>query len=112
MPTVYQNLAATAAPVCAGERLLTAYTGTVGFTSSDPYPGVLPASYTFTSSDQGIHTFNGGVTLFTAGAQTRTVQDSTDSSIMGSVTIAVSPSSASSFLLPAPPTAVGAQRST
>jgi streptogramin lyase len=82
------------------------YTGTVSFTSSDLYPGMLPATYTFTSSDQGVHTFTGGVTLFTAGTQTLTVQDTTDSSIAGSAAITVSASSASSLLLAAPPTAV------
>ena len=82
------------------------YTGTVTFTSTDTYPAVLPAPYTFTSSDQGVRTFSSGVTLFTAGTQTLTVQDTTDSSITGSMPIAVSPSSATSLLLNAPSTAV------
>jgi hypothetical protein len=83
------------------------YTGTVTFSSSDPYPGVLPASYTFTSSDEGMHTFSGGVTLFTAGAQTLTVQDTTDSSITGSATITVLASAATGLhLVAAPPTAI------
>jgi hypothetical protein len=60
------------------------YSGTVTFSSSDPFPGVLPADYTFTSSDQGTHTFPGGVTLFTAGGQTLTVQDTANSSLTGS----------------------------
>jgi hypothetical protein len=60
----------------------------------------------FTASDQGVHTFTGDVTLFTAGTQTLTVQDTTDSPIAGSAMITVSPSSASGLLLTAPPTAV------
>jgi hypothetical protein len=44
----------------------TNYTGTVHFTSSDPQ-AVLPADYTFTAADAGVHTF--GVTLKTAGKQ-------------------------------------------
>jgi hypothetical protein len=87
-------------------QIATAYTGTVAFTSSDAYPGVLPATYTFTSTDQGMHTFSGGVTLFTAGVQTLSVQDATDSSIVGSATLTVSPSSASRLFLTAPATAI------
>jgi hypothetical protein len=87
-------------------QVATAYTGTVAFTSSDPYPGVVPATYTFTASDQGVHTFPAGGTLFIAGTQTLTVQDTTNSTITGSATIMVSPSSASGFLLAAPPTVI------
>ena len=90
----------------AQNQVVAGYTDTVAFTSSDPYPGVVPANYTFTSSDQGMHTFTGGVTLFTAGTQTLTVQDVSETSITGSATINVSPSSATSLLLTAPSTAV------
>jgi hypothetical protein len=86
-------------------RTVTAYTGTVAFTSSDPYPGALPANYTFTPSDNGTHTFL-DVSLFTAGTQTLTVQDTADSTITGSATITVSPSSANGFLVTAPSAAV------
>jgi hypothetical protein len=54
---------------------------------------VLPADYTFTtgdSGDNGMHTFPGGVTLVTAGAQTLGVAD-TVSGIIGRVTITVGP---------------------
>jgi hypothetical protein len=47
------------------------YLGTVSFTSTDS-AAVLPGSYTFTSADQGVHTFTNGVTLKTAGSQTIT----------------------------------------
>jgi hypothetical protein len=87
-------------------QIATAYTGTVAFTSSDPYPGVVPATYTFTAGDQGVHTFTGDVTLFTAGSQTLTVQDTTHSTVTGSATIAVSPASASGFLVTAPSPAI------
>jgi hypothetical protein len=50
---------------------------------------VLASRYTFTSSDEGVHTFSGGVTLFTEGTQTLTVQDTTTSSIAGSATVTV-----------------------
>jgi hypothetical protein len=83
----------------------TGYTGMVTFTSSDPHPGQLPANYTFTSDDQGTHTFP-AVALFTAGAQTLTVQDTTDSSMMGSATVAVAAAPADHLLITAAPTAV------
>jgi hypothetical protein len=46
------------------------FLGTIAFTSSDPL-AILPASYTFTPSDGGVHIFN--ATLNTAGAQSVTV---------------------------------------
>ena len=54
-------------------KLDTRYTGTVFFGSSDRQAG-LPASYTFTAADAGVHTFT--ATLKTAGSQTITASDS------------------------------------
>jgi hypothetical protein len=52
------------------------YQGTVTFSTSDTDPGiVLPADYTFTAADAGVHTFTGGVTLITPGDQTLTATD-------------------------------------
>jgi sugar lactone lactonase YvrE len=82
------------------------YQGTVTFSSSDAYPGLLPADYTFTSSDQGTHTFSGGVTLYTAGTQSLTVQDTADSSLTGNATVAVVAAPASQLLITAPANAV------
>src|SRR5439155_21610480 len=84
---------------------VTGYTRTVSFASSDPYPGLLPADYTFTQADNGTHTFP-GVSLFTAGPQTLTVQDTTHSSSMGSATINVLASAANHLLILAPPAAI------
>jgi hypothetical protein len=78
----------------------------VTFASSDAYPGLLPADYTFTSSDQGTHTFSGGVTFFTAGTQSLTVQDTADSSLTGSATVSVVAAPASQLLTTAPANAV------
>ena len=86
-------------------QAVTGYTGTVTFTTSDPFPGVLPANYTFTPHDQGTHSFD-GVTLFTAGAQTLTAQDTADSTLMGSATVAVAAAPADHLLITASPTAV------
>ncbi len=58
----------------------TTYTGTVHFTSSDPQ-AALPADYTFTSSDQGVHTFT--VALKTAGTQSITATDTATAGVTG-----------------------------
>jgi hypothetical protein len=50
----------------------TGYVGTVHFTSTD-LQAVLPADYTFTAADAGMHTFT--ATLKTAGTQSLTVAD-------------------------------------
>jgi hypothetical protein len=49
-----------------------AYTGTITFTSSDP-SATLPAPYTFTAADAGVHTFS--ITLNTGGLQSITATD-------------------------------------
>jgi Tol biopolymer transport system component len=72
----------------------TNYQGTVTLSTTDPDQGVvLPADYTFTTDDggdNGVHTFQGGITLVTAGDQTLTVADKL-SGIAGSATITVGP---------------------
>jgi hypothetical protein len=60
------------------------YTGTVHF-SSDDSQAMLPANYTFTSSDAGSHTFS-GVILKTAGQHSITATDTASSSLTGSET--------------------------
>jgi hypothetical protein len=82
--------------------VISGYTGTVSFSSSDAYPAVLPANYTFTSSDQGAHTFTAGVTLFAAGSQMLTVQDTANSATTGSAITAVIAAPASQLLVTAP----------
>jgi hypothetical protein len=55
----------------ANNVVLTGYTGTVHFSSSDPSSPALPADYTFLSTDQGTKQLS--ATLKTAGNQTITV---------------------------------------
>jgi hypothetical protein len=83
--------------------VVTSYTGTVHFTSSDSQAG-LPADYTFTATDAGVHTFTGGVTLKTAGSQSVTATDTVTSSITGSATVSVSPAAASKLVFGQQPT--------
>jgi hypothetical protein len=75
-------------------QLAVGYTSTVTFSTSDPDSGVvLPADYTFTLADGGVHTFTdtglGETTLVTAGAQTITATDTSDNTITGSAAVAV-----------------------
>jgi hypothetical protein len=78
----------------------TGYTGTVHFTSSDPH-SVLPADYTFTAADRGVHTFS--ATLKTAGARSITATDAATASVTGSETgITVNAAAARKFILTAP----------
>ncbi len=61
-----------------------AYTGTVTFSSSDvDVAVVLPANYTFTGGDAGIHSFSGGVELVTLGEQSVTATDNAAGTING-----------------------------
>jgi hypothetical protein len=65
------------------------YQSTVTFSTSDIGPGIaLPADYTFTADDRGVHTFPGAVNLITPGDQTITVTD-TASGISRTITITV-----------------------
>jgi hypothetical protein len=74
----------------------TGYAGTVHLTSSDPQ-AVLPADYTFTSADQGVHTFT--ATLKTAGTQWITATDTVPSGLNGTEGITVYPAAASNLVV-------------
>jgi hypothetical protein len=65
-------------------NVVTGYTGTVHFRSSDG-TATLPANYTFTAGDAGAHTFT-GLVLHKRGKQTVTVTDTQNSSLTASVT--------------------------
>jgi RHS repeat-associated protein len=65
---------------------VTAYAGTVSFTSSDAR-ATLPAPYAFTSSDSGIHVFSNAVMLVTAGTQSVTATDGTISGTQGGISV-------------------------
>jgi hypothetical protein len=81
-------------------NVATGYTGTVHFTSSDAR-AALPANYTFTAADAGVHTFSAA--LKTAGTQSITATDTAAAGITGADGgITVQPAAASKFLLSAP----------
>jgi hypothetical protein len=64
-------------------NVVTGYTGTIHFTSTDS-TATLPANYTFTAADKGVHTFT-GLILRKRGNQKITIADTLNSSITGSV---------------------------
>jgi hypothetical protein len=71
-------------------NLATNYTGTVGFSSSDPSAN-LPVGYTFTSTDQGAHAFS--VKFNTSGTQSLTITGSGPTLSLSVSGISVSPAS-------------------
>jgi hypothetical protein len=80
----------------------TGYTGTVHFASSDGH-AVLPAAYTYTVADAGVHTFS--ATLKTAGTQSITATDTTIGAFTGTDRgITVNPATASSMSVAGFPT--------
>jgi hypothetical protein len=83
-------------------NVVTGYTGTIAFTSSDPIAS-LPANYTFTAADAGTHTFSAA--LKRAGAQYIMATDTLASSVVGFETgIAVTPAAVSQFAISGPTT--------
>jgi hypothetical protein len=67
------------------ENVVTGYTGTVHFTTTDAGAGsTVPANYTFVGAGAGVKTLTGGATLVTAGNQTLTATDTVTASITGS----------------------------
>jgi hypothetical protein len=80
------------------------YTGTATFTSADPYGAALPADYTFTLADGGVHTFGAGATLYTAGNWDVTATDTVTASITGAATVTVNPAAADHLLFLQQPT--------
>jgi hypothetical protein len=71
-------------------NVVTGYTGTVHFTSTDG-AATLPVDYTFTGGDAGTHTFTNGFTLRTAGSHVITVTDTIAPTITGSKGVTVGP---------------------
>jgi hypothetical protein len=92
----------------ANGHVLTGYSGTVHFSSSD-HQATLPADYTFTPADAGMHTFGNLVTLRTAGTQSITAQDLGNPTIGGTQgNITVNPAAAIAFSVSGYPASVTA----
>src|SRR5262249_9369236 len=80
----------------AGNLTVAGYQGAVHFTSTDG-TALLPADYTFTAGDAGVHTFTNGVTLNTSGQQTITATDTAFSTITGNASVTVNQGAAFHF---------------
>jgi hypothetical protein len=81
-------------------NVATGYAGTVAFTSSDPIAS-LPANYTFTATDAGVHTFTAA--LKRAGTQFIQVADALVGSILGAENgIAVTAAAVTHFAISGP----------
>src|SRR5207302_304547 len=87
-------------------NIVTGYTGTIHFTSSD-IQAILPANYTFTSGDAGHHNFS--ATLKTAGSQSLTATDTVTNTITGAQTgIIVNAAAASTLVVSGFPSSITA----
>jgi hypothetical protein len=75
-------------------NVVTDYAGTVHFWTADKMAS-LPAAYTFTPGDAGVHTF--GVTFRTAGGQRLTAYDPAAKGLAGSATLVVVPGAVSTL---------------
>jgi hypothetical protein len=83
----------------AAGNVLTGYTGTVHLSSSDAQAG-LPADYTFTAADGGIHNFT--LTVKTAGTQSISIADTEHPSVNTSVSVSVAPGAVTHFVISGP----------
>jgi hypothetical protein len=83
------------------------YSSTIHFTSTDVLAG-LPADYTFTQADAGVHTFQ--VTVKSSGSRLISVSE-IGGAINGSASLVVSPGQATSYSLAGSAGAVGVARS-
>ena len=68
-------------------NVVTGYTGTIHFSSTDNKT-TLPANYTFTAADRGVHTFT-GLILHKRGTQKITITDTHTATLLGSVSVSV-----------------------
>jgi hypothetical protein len=68
-------------------NLITGYRGKIHFSGPSGGGNLLPADYTFTASDNGVHSFS--ITLVSTGTQTIGVQDVANGSLRGQVSVNV-----------------------
>jgi hypothetical protein len=83
-PLVGSTFSITVTALDAYNNVVPAYFGRIHFTSNDA-AATLPADYTFTAADKGMHVFN--VTLRTAGTWTITAANIALPAVSGSVTV-------------------------
>jgi hypothetical protein len=67
----------------------------------------VPADYTFTAGDNGVHAFTNGVTLVSAGTQTLTARDTANNSVTGNASVLVNAAATIQFGVSAPALVIG-----
>jgi hypothetical protein len=98
-PTAGKSFSFTVTAQDAYGNIATSYRGKIRFASTDAQ-AVFPANYTFTSADNGVHTFS--IALKTAGAQTVTVTDTGNQKVTGTRAETVSAAAASQIVILGP----------
>ena len=104
--TAGNTFSLTVSALTAGGSIVTGYTGSVHFSSSD-LGASLPADYTFTAVDNGTHTFT-SLRLVTTGTQTIVVTDKATSTITSLAISNVTPGVANHLVFVQQPTSVSA----
>jgi hypothetical protein len=83
------------------------YTGKIHLTKTDVNSdSALPADYTYTGGDAGVHTFTNGVMLSTTGSQSITATDSANGALTGSGTVSVTAAAVDHLTVSTPTTGV------
>ena len=84
-------------------NLIPSYTGTVRFTTSDASTQAkVPAAYTFTSADHGVHTFSGAILVTANSNSVMTVTNTSNTAVRGQAVIDVVGGAADHLILTAP----------
>ena len=94
-----QTTTVTVSTLAADASVVTSYHGTVQFLSTAAH-ATLPDAYTFTASDQGVHTFN-TVSFESAGSITLSVKDATGLTGTTNLTVQAGPTAALQLVPPA-----------
>jgi hypothetical protein len=89
--------------VDASQNAVTAYAGTVHFTSSGS--ATLPADYTFVPADNGSHTFS--VTFASLGSQTVTVTDAGNATLTATATMSIKATTSTTLISASNPSIAG-----
>jgi hypothetical protein len=89
-------------------NVATGYRGTVHFASNSG-AATMPADYTFTAADAGVHTFAAGLSFYQSGNQAWSVVDTVNSSLTAALATQVSPAAAVYFDVTAPATVTAGQ---
>jgi hypothetical protein len=88
----------------AAGQTIPSFVGTVHFTSTDPN-ATLPSDYTYQGADGGSHSFASSAVLRRAGIQAISVRDTQQTTISGTINIAVTAADLDHFIVAAPPNA-------